>query len=110
MLLFARVNLLREMHLVLHLLPALSMVGTLWAVSRLEVVDSLPSVLRLQGFMMLVGLGCAGLLAVHKTFIGSHGFKKQQCLMTMPGRLPQPCDGLRYHIYRLVHTSHQRIR
>jgi hypothetical protein len=27
--LFARVNLLREMHLVLHLLPVLSMVGTL---------------------------------------------------------------------------------
>ena len=76
MLLFARVNLLREMHLVLHLLPVLSMVGTLWAVSRLEAVDSLPGVLRLQGLMMLVGLGCAGLLAVHKTFIGIHLVKK----------------------------------
>jgi hypothetical protein len=76
MLLFARVHLLREMHLVLHSLPVLSMVGTLWAVSRLGAVDSLLGMLRLQGLMMLAGLGCAGLLAVHKTFIGSHLFKK----------------------------------
>jgi hypothetical protein len=46
-LLFARVHLLREMHLVLHFLPVLSMVGTLWAVSRLEAVESLHGVLRL---------------------------------------------------------------
>jgi hypothetical protein len=45
-LLFARVHLLREMHLVLHFLPVLSMVGTLWAVSRLEAVEGLPGVLR----------------------------------------------------------------
>lgn len=74
MLLFARVNLLREMHLVLHLFPVLSMVGTLWAVSRLEELDTLPGVLRLQGLMVLVGLGFAGLLVVHKTFIGIHFF------------------------------------
>jgi len=49
LLLFVRVYLLREMHLVLHLLPVLSMVGTLWAVSRLEAVESLLDVLRLQG-------------------------------------------------------------
>ena len=45
-LLFARVHLLREMHLVLHFFPILSMVGTLWAVSRLEAVEGLPGVLR----------------------------------------------------------------
>jgi hypothetical protein len=72
MLLFTRANLLREMHLILHLLPVVSMAGTLWAASRLEALDTLPGVLRLQGLMVLVGLGFAGLLAIHKTFIGIH--------------------------------------
>ena len=45
-LLCIRVHLLREMRLVLHFFPVLSMVGTLWAVSRLEAVEGLPGVLR----------------------------------------------------------------
>ena len=45
-LLCVRVHLLREMRLVLHFFPVLSMVGTLWAVLRLEAVESLPGVLR----------------------------------------------------------------
>ena len=83
MLLFARMNLLRELHLVLHLLPVLSMLGTLWAVSRLEALDDLPGVLRLQGLMVLVGLGFAGLLAVHKTFIGIHFFASFEQLLAI---------------------------
>ncbi len=83
MLLFARVNLLHEMNLVLHLLPVLSMVGTLWAASRLEALDGLPGGLRLQGLMGLVGLGFAGLLAVHKTFIGIHFFASFEQLLAI---------------------------
>jgi hypothetical protein len=83
MLLFTRVNLLREMHLVFHLLPVVSMVGTLWAASRLEALDTLPGVLRLQGLMVLVGLGFAGLLAVHNTFIGIHFFARFEHLLAI---------------------------
>jgi hypothetical protein len=83
MVLFVRVNLLREMHLILHLLPVLSMVGTLWAASRLEALEHLPGVLRLQGLMMLVGLSFAGLLALHKTFVGVHFFARFEHLLAM---------------------------
>jgi hypothetical protein len=42
-----------------------------------------PGVLRLQGLMVLVGLGFAGLLAVHKTFIGIHFFARFEHLLAI---------------------------
>ena len=83
MLLFVHLNLLREMNLVLHLLPVLSMVGTLWAASRLEALDNLPGVLRLHGLMVLVGLSFAGLLVLHKTFVGVHFFASFEHLLAI---------------------------
>lgn len=83
MVLFVRLNLLREMHLILHLLPVLSMVATLWAASRLAALDELPGVLRLQGLMVLVGLGFAGLLTIHKVFVGVHFFASFERLLAL---------------------------
>ncbi len=85
MLLFARENLLREMHLVLHLLPVASMIATLWGASRLEDFDAIPGFDRIQGFLMLVGLSFAGLLFVHKTFIGLVFFAKFEYLLILLG-------------------------
>ena len=81
MLLFLRANLLREMHLVLHGLPVVSMLVTLWATSRLEALENLPGVLRLQGLVVLVGLTFAGLLVVHKTLVGFHVFASFERLL-----------------------------
>lgn len=83
MLLFVRANLLREMHLVLHLLPVVSMLGTLWAASRLEDFDCIPGFDRIQGLMILVGLGFAAVLIVHKTFIGLVFFARFEYLLLL---------------------------
>ena len=83
MLLVVRSNLLREMHLVLHLLPVASMGATLWAASRLEAFDCIPGFERIQGLIILVGLGFAALLIVHKTFIGLVFFAKFEYLLLL---------------------------
>ena len=85
MLLFVRANLLQEMHVVLHLLPVVSMLATLWAVSRLEDFGAIPGFGRVQGLMMLVGLSFAGLLFVHKVFIGILFFAKFEYLLIALG-------------------------
>ena len=78
-----RANLLTEMHLVLHLLPILSMLTTVWAASRLAPFVTLPGFNRLQGLMWLVGLAFAGLLFIHKTFIGIHFFARFEYLLVL---------------------------
>ena len=78
-----RMNLLTEMHLVLHLLPVVSMLATLWAASRLAPFVILPGFNRLQGLMWLVGLAFAGLLFIHKTFIGIHFFARFEYLLVL---------------------------
>jgi len=78
-----RLNLLTEMHLVLHLLPVVSMLATLWAASRLAPFVILPGFNRLQGLMWLVGLAFAGLLFIHKTFIGIHFFARFEYLLVL---------------------------
>jgi hypothetical protein len=85
MLLFVRVNLLREMHLVLHLLPVVSMVATLWAASRLEDFEHIPGFDRIQGLMILVGLSFAGLLFVHRMFVGLVFFARFEHLLLLLG-------------------------
>jgi hypothetical protein len=85
MLLFVRANLLQEMHLVLHFLPVVSMLATLWAVSRLEDFEEVPGFGRIQGFMILVGLSFAGLLFVHKMFVGILFFAKFEFLLAALG-------------------------
>lgn len=79
----ARLNLLTEMHLVLHLLPVVSMLATLWAASRLAPFAILPGFNRLQGLMWLVGLAFVGLLFIHKTFIGIHFFARFEYLLVL---------------------------
>ena len=51
--------------------------------SRLEALDHLPGVLRLQGLMLLVGLGFAGLLVLHKMFVGIHFFASFEHLLAV---------------------------
>ncbi|MBM3223796.1 MAG: hypothetical protein FJZ47_08360 [Candidatus Tectomicrobia bacterium] len=81
MLLVARINLMQEINLVLHVLPVLSMVGTLWSASRLEDLDTLPGIPRLQGLVLLVALTCAGLLALHKTYVHIYFFASIEYLL-----------------------------
>ena len=83
MVLFVCLNLLQEMRLVLHLLPVVSMLGTLWAASRLEAFAVIPGFDRLQGLMLLVGLGFAALLLIHKTFVGIHFFARFEYLLLL---------------------------
>lgn len=83
MVFFVRLNLLQEMHLVLHLLPIASMVATLWAASRLEAFASIPGFDRLQGLLILVGLSFAGLLFIHKTFVGILFFARFEYLLLL---------------------------
>lgn len=78
-----RMNLLTEMHLVLHLLPVVSMLATLWAASRLAPFVTLPGFNRLQGLIGLVGLTFVGLLFIHKTFIGIHFFARFEYLLVL---------------------------
>lgn len=70
MLFFLRSNLLQDLHLVFHILPVLSMGATLWAASHLMAFDEIPGFERLTGFMLVVGLSFAAILAIHKTRLG----------------------------------------
>lgn len=70
MLFFLRTNLLQELHLILHVLPIISMGATLWATSRLFALDDIPGFKRIEGLMLLVGLSFAAILAIEKTRIG----------------------------------------
>ncbi len=83
MVFFVRLNLLQEMNLVLHLLPVLSMLVTLWAASRLAPFAMIPGFDRLRGLMLLVGLAFAGLLFVHKAFVGIHFFARFEYLLLL---------------------------
>jgi hypothetical protein len=85
MVFFVRLNLLHEMHLVLHLLPIVSMVATLWAATRLAPFAAIPGFDRLQGLLLLVGLSFAALLLVHKMFIGIVFFAKFEYLLLLLG-------------------------
>ncbi len=85
MLLVVRLNLLHELNLVLHALPIASMLATLWAASRLEDFDNIPAFERIQGLMLLVGLGFAALLFVHKLFIGLVFFARFEYLLLLFG-------------------------
>jgi hypothetical protein len=87
MILFVRANLLRDMHLVLHLLPILSMLGTLWAASSLAAFAQIPGFARIQGFMVLVGISFAALFLLQKTFIGIHFFGRFEHLLLLLGGL-----------------------
>ncbi len=104
MLLFVRANLLQEMHLVFHLLPVVSMLATLWAVSRLEDFAAIPGFGRIQGFMILVGLSFAGFLFLHKVFIGILFFAKFEYLLIALGGL---LAIWRLGVARLSRKSHQ---
>ena len=46
MLFFLRANLLHELHLILHVLPIISMGATLWATSRLLAFEDIPGFKR----------------------------------------------------------------
>ena len=70
MLFFLRANLLHELHLILHVLPIISMGVTLWATSRILAFDDIPGFKRIEGLMLLVGLSFAAILAIEKTRIG----------------------------------------
>ena len=70
MLFFLRTNLLDELHLVVHVLPIISMAATLWATSRILAFDDIPGFRRIEGLMLLVGLSFAAILAIEKTRIG----------------------------------------
>jgi hypothetical protein len=85
MVFFVRLNLLHEMHLVLHLLPIVSMLATLWAVARLAPFAAIPGFDRLQGLLLLVGLGFTALLFVHKMFLGIVFFAKFEYLLLLLG-------------------------
>lgn len=85
MVFFVRLNLLQEMHLVLHLLPIASMMATLWAAARLVPFAAIPGFDRLQGLLLLVGLSFAALLLVHKTFVGIHFFAQFEYLLLLFG-------------------------
>lgn len=87
MILFVRANLLRDMHLVLHLLPILSMLGTLWAASSLVAFEQIPGFARIQGFMVLVGISFATLFLLQKTFIGIHFLGRFEHLLLLLGGL-----------------------
>ena len=83
MIFFVRLNLLQEMNLVFHFLPVISMIATLWAAARLEPFALIPGFNRLQGLIWLVGLGFAGLLFVHKTFVGILFFARFEYLLAL---------------------------
>ena len=85
LLLFVRADVLREAHLILHVLPIGSMLATLWAASRLEKFDDLPGFDRMQGLMLLVGLSFAVLLFIHKMFIGLVFFARFEYLLLLLG-------------------------
>jgi hypothetical protein len=85
MIFFVRLNLLHDMHLVLHVLPIASMLATLWAAARLSPFAAIPGFDRLQGLLLLVGLGFAALLLVHKMFIGIVFFAKFEYLLLLLG-------------------------
>ncbi|MGE3540305.1 MAG: hypothetical protein AB7N91_23050 [Candidatus Tectimicrobiota bacterium] len=88
MLLFLRANLLRELHLVLHLLPVLSMLATLWLVSRLTRLDDLPGMGQLRRLIILTGISFVSLLVLHKIFIGIHFFASfERLLLLLAGML-----------------------
>ena len=70
LLFFVRANLLNDLHLVIHVLPVLSMAATLWAASRIMAFDDIPGFRRIEGLMVLVGLSFAAALAVQKTRLG----------------------------------------
>lgn len=70
LLFFVRANLLNDLHLVIHVLPVLSMGATLWAASRTMAFDDIPGFRRIEGLMMLVGLSFAAALAIQKTRLG----------------------------------------
>jgi hypothetical protein len=69
------------MHLVLHLLPVVSMLATLWAAARLSPFAAIPGFDRLQGLILLVALSFGGLLFLHKTFVGIHFFARFEYLL-----------------------------
>jgi hypothetical protein len=73
------------MHLVVHLLPIVSMLATLWAAARLIPFAAVPGFDRLQGLLLLVGLSFAALLFVHKTFIGILFFARFEHLLLLLG-------------------------
>jgi hypothetical protein len=87
MVLIVHANLLRDMHLILHLLPILSMLGTLWAASSLVPFEQIPGFARIQGFMVLVGVSFATLFLLHNTFIGIHFFGRFEHLLLLLGGL-----------------------
>lgn len=70
LLFFVRANLLNDLHLVIHVLPVLSMAATLWAASRIMAFDDIPGFRRIEGLMLLVGLSFAAALAIQKTRLG----------------------------------------
>lgn len=70
LLFFLRANLLDDLHLVIHVLPVLSMAATLWAASRIMAFDDIPGFRRIEGLMLLVGLSFAAALAIQKTRLG----------------------------------------
>lgn len=86
-LLFVRANVLREAHLILHVLPIGSMLATLWAASRLEPFDNIPGFDRVQGLFLLVGVSFATLLFLHKMFIGVVFFAKFEYLLLLLGAI-----------------------
>ena len=70
LLFFVRANLLNDLHLVIHVLPVVSMAATLWAASRIMAFDDIPGFRRIEGLMLLVGLSFAAALAIQKTRLG----------------------------------------
>ena len=70
LLFFVRAHLLNDLHLVIHVLPVVSMAATLWAASRIMAFDDIPGFRRIEGLMLLVGLSFAAALAIQKTRLG----------------------------------------
>ena len=70
LLFFVGANLLNDLHLVIHVLPVVSMAATLWGASRITAFDDIPGFRRIEGLMLLVGLSFAAALAIQKTRLG----------------------------------------
>ncbi len=80
---FVRGNLLTQVNLVVHVLPIVSMMATLWAAARLAPFAAIPGFNRLRGLITLVGLSFIGVLLIHKTFVRIHFFARFEYLLLL---------------------------
>ncbi|PON15925.1 hypothetical protein C2W62_21240 [Candidatus Entotheonella serta] len=81
MMFFVRTNLLTQLNVIVHVLPIVSMIATLWVAARLAPFSTIPGFDRLQGLIMLVGLSFIAALFVHKTFVRIHFFASFEYLL-----------------------------